>query len=106
MISAVTCDCGAILDHEGEVNWHKTTKGHVWYILKNELDGNYVYAKKKIPKGARCDVCNEAPKNGKWGPKWFIVSNKDRLTVRCKKCKKERLYLIKSQFRELLSKRR
>jgi len=55
--------------------------------LKKELDGSYVYTKKKIPVDARCDVCNEAPKNGQRAPQWFIVSNRDKLTVRCKRCK-------------------
>ena len=86
----VVCDCGSIFDHVGEIEWHRTTQGHVWYILKKELDCNYIYIKKMIPEDAKCDICN---------PKWFIVSHKNRLTVRCKKCKKDRLDLIKSQFR-------
>lgn len=101
MIPVVVCDCGARLN-DGEIDWHKTTKGHVWSKLKQELDGNYVYTKKKIPENAKCDICNQSPKNGKWAPKWSIVSNKNKLTVRCNKCKKRKLDLIKSQFSELL----
>ena len=51
------------------------------------MNGNYVYIKRKIPEDARCDICNEAPKEGKRAPKWFIVSDRDKLTVRCKRCK-------------------
>jgi|SRR5207247_1085983 len=104
MISEVNCGCGVVLDNEQEVEWHRTTEGHLWSILKKELDGNYV-SKKKIPEDAKCDICNEAQTKRKRAPKWFIVSGRDKLTVRCKKCKKDRLDLIKSQFRELLSKR-
>lgn len=77
------------------------TKGHVWNKLKKEMDGNYDYTKRKIPEDARCDICNEAPREGK--NKWFIVLYKNRLIVRCKKCKKDRLDLIKSEFREQLA---
>jgi hypothetical protein len=95
MIPLVVCDCGARLDYEGDVEWHRTTPGHVWNKLKKEMDGNYVYTKRKIPEDAICDICNDGLVKGKRGPKCFIVDNKNKLTVRCKKCKKERQFRAK-----------
>jgi hypothetical protein len=103
MISEVICDCGIIFADKSGVKWHRTTQGHLWSKLKKEWDGNYVYRKKKIPKDARCDICNGAQKKGKRAPKWFIVANKEKLIVRCKKCKKEKLDLIKSEFAKIVN---
>jgi hypothetical protein len=49
----VNCDCGVVLDNEQEIGWHRTTEGHIWNKLKKEMDGNYNYTKKKIPKDVR-----------------------------------------------------
>jgi hypothetical protein len=35
---------------------------------------------------------------GKLVPDWWVVANKEKLTVRGKKCKRDRLYLIKAKF--------
>ena len=39
---------------------------------------------------------------GKRVPDWYVVDNKEKLIVRCKKCKKEQLNSVKMRFAELL----
>lgn len=70
-------------------------------MLKKGMDGNYVYisnyAKTRIPDNARCDLCGETAHlkrlrvKGKRVPDWWVVANKENLTVRCTKCKRYRL---------------
>jgi hypothetical protein len=59
----IICDCGAIFNHEGEVEFHRATIGHIWNKLKAMTNNNYVHisnhAKMKIPENTRCDICNE-----------------------------------------------
>src|SRR5438128_1156557 len=105
------CECGIIFNHEAGVKWHRTTLGHVWNKLKKETNNNYVnisnYAKTKIPEDATCDICNKTAHlkklrvKGKLVPDWYLV-DKDKLTVRCRKCKKEKSNLLKSRFAELV----
>lgn len=115
MISEVVCDCGAIFDDESGVKWHRTTEGHLWFKLKMETDNHYVHirnsAKMKIPENVRCDICGEPAHlkrlrvKGKRVPDWFVVANKEKPTIRCKKCKRDRLNLIKVKFAKLLRQR-
>jgi hypothetical protein len=38
---------------------------------------------------------------GKPVPDWYVL-DKEKLTVRCRKCRKEQLYLMKARFAELV----
>jgi hypothetical protein len=96
---------------EKDVEWHRRTEGHVWNKLRAETNNNYVYisnsAKTKIPENARCDICRELAHlkrlrvNGKRVPDWYVL-DKEKMIVRCRKCKKEQLNLMKSQFAKLV----
>jgi predicted nucleic-acid-binding Zn-ribbon protein len=67
-------------------------------------------AKTKIQEDVRCEMCDEPARlkrlkvNGKLVPDWWVVANNEKLTVRCKKCKRDRLYLIEAKFVRLLTK--
>jgi hypothetical protein len=93
------------------VKWHRTTPGHIWNKLKAETNNNYVYmsnyAKTKIPEDATCDICNKTAHlkklrvKGKRVPEWYVL-DKEKMIVRCRRCKKEQSNLFKSQFAELV----
>jgi hypothetical protein len=112
MTSEVICDCGIIFNHQADVEWHRTTEGHLWNKLKKEMDGIYIrFARSKIPENAKCDICGEQAdlktllRKRKKVPDWYMVADIEKLRIRCKKCKRERLYLIKARFAKSLRQR-
>jgi hypothetical protein len=76
---------------EAGVKWHRTSEGHIWHKLRKEMNCNYLrFAKTKVPENATCGICGEPAEmktlrvKGKRVPIWYVVDNKEKLTVRCK----------------------